>query len=161
MKQLALWIVFTLTFFIVAFSTVLIISDGSTIFFVEAPYWALLVSFFFLAHIVTQFMPGYDISKPVSHVLALASGLYIPLLILVFALAYRHFGISGADSKGDYLYFSIVTFTTLGYGDMSPIGPARYFANIQALSGFLFVPLIVSQVIRITEKLQANGPHGR
>ena len=41
------------------------------------------------------------------------------------------------------LYFSVVTFTTLGYGDCAPIGPTRFFAASQALLSYIFVGIIV------------------
>ena len=42
------------------------------------------------------------------------------------------------------LYFSVVTFTTLGYGDISPVGDAaRTIAGLEALLGQLLVALLV------------------
>jgi len=42
------------------------------------------------------------------------------------------------------LYFSVVTFTTLGYGDLEPVGPAaRTLAGAEALSGAFLVALFV------------------
>jgi voltage-gated potassium channel Kch len=42
------------------------------------------------------------------------------------------------------LYFSVVTFTTLGYGDISPIGTyARTVAGIEALMGTALMALLV------------------
>lgn len=35
----------------------------------------------------------------------------------------------------DVLYFSLVTYTSLGYGDISPLGPARLLAGIESLIG--------------------------
>jgi hypothetical protein len=37
---------------------------------------------------------------------------------------------------GDSAYMSVVTFTTLGYGDAHPIGTSKIFAAIEALLGF-------------------------
>lgn len=51
----------------------------------------------------------------------------------------------------DYIYFSVVTFTTLGYGDITPDGNGRVFAILEAISGFLFVPLLISQLINTTK----------
>ena len=47
------------------------------------------------------------------------------------------------------LYFSVVTFTTLGYGDISPVGDtARAIAGLEALIGQLLVALLVFVLTR-------------
>ncbi|MCK4613762.1 MAG: pentapeptide repeat-containing protein, partial [Thermoplasmata archaeon] len=47
-----------------------------------------------------------------------------------------------------YLYFSIVTFTTLGYGDMSPNGGMRLVASSEALIGALMIAYFVVALAR-------------
>lgn len=45
-------------------------------------------------------------------------------------------------------YFSYVTLTTLGYGDMYPINPwARALAILEALSGTLFLAVLISRLV--------------
>jgi ion channel len=39
----------------------------------------------------------------------------------------------------DYLYFSAVTFSTVGFGDLAPVGPIRLFAATEALAGFVLI----------------------
>lgn len=39
----------------------------------------------------------------------------------------------------DNFYYSAVTYTTLGYGDLTPVGPLRFFAAIEALTGLVLV----------------------
>ncbi len=50
------------------------------------------------------------------------------------------------------LYFSIVTFTTLGYGDVTPVGGARAVAALEAFAGgftlALFVVVFVKKMTR-------------
>ena len=47
------------------------------------------------------------------------------------------------------LYFSVVTFATLGYGDIQPIGPlARALAGIESLLGSLLMALLVFVLTR-------------
>ncbi|MDO6687173.1 MULTISPECIES: ion channel [unclassified Agarivorans] len=41
------------------------------------------------------------------------------------------------------LYYSVVTFTTLGYGDFTPVGFSRIFAAIEAFSGSFIIALFV------------------
>lgn len=39
----------------------------------------------------------------------------------------------------DYIYFSFVTFTTVGYGDLVPTGPIRFIAATEALNGWVLL----------------------
>ncbi len=41
------------------------------------------------------------------------------------------------------LYFSIVTFTTLGYGDFTPDPPYRLIAALQGIYGYIFLGTLV------------------
>jgi len=48
----------------------------------------------------------------------------------------------------DALYFSYITLTTLGYGDISPVQPlARYLAYIQAVVGQFYLAIVVASLI--------------
>jgi len=68
--------------------------------------------------------------------------------IVLFAIIYVYFGISQGELvvKGDFivsLYFSIVTWTTLGYGDFSPIPVLRLVAAVEALVGYIYMALLI------------------
>ncbi len=86
--------------------------------------------------------------------------LFALLIICSCALFYFNFGINSAvgsliafDSKltilqnlhnfANCLYFSVVIFTTLGYGDLSPFGITRVIAAIEAFSGAFTIALFV------------------
>lgn len=48
----------------------------------------------------------------------------------------------GGEALGegvDYFYFSIVNYTSLGYGDFYPHGPFRVLAGIEALNGLMLI----------------------
>ena len=50
----------------------------------------------------------------------------------------------GIITLGENMYFSMVTFTTLGYGDIQPVGTtARTLAGLEAFFGALLVALVV------------------
>jgi len=78
--------------------------------------------------------------------------------ILVFTFLYQFFGIccDGKEAiKGDFftsLYFSIVTWTTLGYGDFSPIPKLRLIAAFEALLGYLYMAMLVGLFLNIIQK---------
>ena len=44
-----------------------------------------------------------------------------------------------SDRQFDYVYFSAVCYTTLGFGDLIPHGPIRLLAAVEALTGLLLV----------------------
>lgn len=46
----------------------------------------------------------------------------------------------------DALYFSVITGTTLGYGDLIPIGVSRFFAALQSLVSFILLAATVSKI---------------
>jgi hypothetical protein len=75
-----------------------------------------------------------------------------PALILIFAGVYRGQGlVNSATQKlvplvDDFItpvYFSIVTWTTLGYGDFIPPEGLRWIAALEALIGYGFFGLLV------------------
>jgi hypothetical protein len=39
----------------------------------------------------------------------------------------------------DFVYFSAITYTTVGFGDFVPSGPIRFLAGTEALTGFLLI----------------------
>ena len=41
-------------------------------------------------------------------------------------------------------YMSVVTFTTLGYGDAHPLEVTRIFASIEAVVGLIMMALLVA-----------------
>lgn len=71
------------------------------------------------------------------------------LEIGVFALAYWELdrrpglgelvGEKFAGQFPDYLYFSTVTYTTLGFGDITPHGTLRLLVGIEALAGLVLI----------------------
>jgi hypothetical protein len=50
----------------------------------------------------------------------------------------------------ELIYFSLVTQTTLGYGDLSPtLGSARIIAAFQAILGQLYIAVVVARLVGI------------
>jgi len=80
------------------------------------------------------------------------------IIILIFTFLFMSSGISdtsigGFTSKNflDCVYFSIITFTTLGYGDFRPVeGCGRIFAGTEAFIGALMMALFVYTFARRT-----------
>lgn len=54
------------------------------------------------------------------------------------------------DNFADVAYFSFVTLTTLGYGDISPIVPiARFLVYMEAIVGVFYMAILVASLIGI------------
>lgn len=52
------------------------------------------------------------------------------------------------ETLGDLLYFSYVTLTTLGYGDVVPVtDPSRMLATIEALMGQLYIAIVIARLV--------------
>jgi hypothetical protein len=51
-----------------------------------------------------------------------------------------------AISLGDAIYFSVVTETTLGYGDFAPMGLSRALVVLQVITGLVLAGIIVARI---------------
>lgn len=60
---------------------------------------------------------------------------------------------------GNSLYFSIITATTVGYGDLLPQGLAKVFAAIQAISSFFLMTIFVSKLVSYRQELAIQQVH--
>lgn len=109
---------------------------------------------------IVEFSCGYG-ERPLRIVLISA------LVILLFSFIFFMTGLSYNDDMimfsasasslenlQDFLnslYFSVVTFTTLGYGDILPLGISKFFAGIEALlGGFILALFVVVFVKKMT-----------
>jgi hypothetical protein len=81
------------------------------------------------------------------------------MLGMAFAFSYRciaafqpspFFGDNGDGTLADSLFYSFVTLTTTGYGDLVPAGnPGRTLAVLEALLGQLFLVTAVAKVVNV------------
>ena len=54
----------------------------------------------------------------------------------------------GAFQFADFVYFSFVTLTTLGYGEITPVSAqARSLAMMEAVSGVLYIAVLVARLV--------------
>ena len=98
---------------------------------------------------LTQMMPGLKIR----HRLRIVFGVFTALIahtteVMIFAVAYfyiqknEQWGELNGNFDGsfaDCIYFSFTTFTTLGFGDIEPIGALRYLVGIESLTGLILI----------------------
>lgn len=88
------------------------------------------------------------------------------VMVFVFAFGYQHYGtfliqdaaVNRLDSFVEAFYFSAVTVTTLGYGDIAPADQlTRVIAALQALFGMVIIGLFLNAFAqRISERSRAE-----
>ena len=61
----------------------------------------------------------------------------------------------GALTPGfeDCVYYSFVTYTTLGFGDLIPTGPLRFLTGIESLTGLVLITWTASCIYLQMETL--------
>jgi len=65
------------------------------------------------------------------------------------------------ESKVKLLYFSFVTLTTLGYGDVSPALPfAQSLAVLEAATGILYIAVLVASLVGQVRRPEIPGSRG-
>jgi hypothetical protein len=95
----------------------------------------------------------------VSHETVLGALCTYVLVGLLFAFAYLavdsirdapFFAQAGLHQESEYLYFSFVTLTTLGFGDLSPaVGLPQALTALEALLGQVFLVTLVARLVTL------------
>lgn len=88
----------------------------------------------------------------------------VSLLLLAFAGMYQKLGIIDTTRQGSpvvrdlltSIYYSVVTFTTLGYGDFQPTPDARPIAALQAFTGYIILGVLASTAATLVHP--SEGP---
>jgi hypothetical protein len=94
-------------------------------------------------------LPRIPIQNKFKILLAVLVALFAHI-IEVWIYAYSFFLMHKSDGWGyldgnydgslaDSLYFSFTTFSTLGFGDIEPIGSLRFLVGVESLVGFVLI----------------------
>lgn len=85
-------------------------------------------------------------------------GMTVALAVLFFAVIYfaldylssgsaiRSMGPDTHKNFTDYLYFSVVVLTTVGFGDFVPVGIARLFAGLEGVLGYVMLGIFLTLI---------------
>lgn len=67
--------------------------------------------------------------------------------------------IRGSDGTSfvDAIYFSFISYTTLGYGDLAPAGGLRFLAGVESLLGLVLIAWTASFLFFEMERYWQNG----
>lgn len=88
------------------------------------------------------------------------------LLGFAFASVYAALGVASAGdalspeitSQADYVYFSFVTLTTLGFGDITPVADiVKRLVVIEALVGQVFLVVLVARLVALWARPSSKG----
>lgn len=91
--------------------------------------------------------------------------LILPGIVMSYAVSYRVLGlVDGSRVVTDpitCLYFSIVTWTTLGYGDVRPNPEARMLAASEAIVGYIVMAVFIGMFATLFHYILAKRLPGR
>lgn len=68
-------------------------------------------------------------------------------------LAYNNLSVRAAIDRNEFLYFSYMTLTTVGYGDICPISYiAKRLCSVEACTGVLYLAVFIGRMILLYEE---------
>lgn len=114
---------------------------------------------------------------PRPRIFAVMAGVFIGHILNIWLFGFVYYAlihwadmgtfIGTAIERGDYkldifgcIYFSAVTYSTVGFGDFTPEGALRMIAGVEALAGFILIGWTVSFTYLTMEKFW-ELPHRR
>jgi voltage-gated potassium channel len=66
-------------------------------------------------------------------------------------------GASVRVSRSSFLYFSLITLTTVGYGDIVPVTPAaRVFSALEGTAGVLYIAITVARLVAAYQRAESE-----
>jgi len=96
----------------------------------------------------------HDFGKSVAMV-ATVLGIFLLHTVEIWIWAALFFGIGEVANFEDALYFSTVTFSTLGYGDITLAPQWRLLASLEAINGFILIGWSISYLVAASTR---HGP---
>ena len=85
---------------------------------------------------------------------------YLELLICFGIVYVTMLGqLAGAETWLDAIYYSVVTQLTIGYGDIRPVGTARFVSAMQGLVAVAFTILILGRIVSVLPKIESVMKH--
>jgi len=130
---------FAMLSFLVAFITSFFAWPEITVFFVVSGYY---FSFYVVAQTIGE-SAGWHHEALKYYCVTLV------IIITIFAVIYWRYGLvqNGENLEVTFLtslYFSITTWTTLGYGDFAPVERIRHITSVQAILGYVSLGILIT-----------------
>lgn len=113
--------------------------------------------------LITEALPRLHI-RPRLRIIAVIIGVFVAHTCEVWVFGMTYWLMSGPLAMGtvggyttghffDFIYFSIVVYTSLGFGDIQPFEHVRMIAGVEALVGLLMIGWSASFTYLMMEKL--------
>ena len=82
-------------------------------------------------------------------------GLFLAHTIEVWVWAIAYVVVGAVNGLEEAVYFSTVTFSTLGYGDITPAPAWRVFAALEGMNGFILIGWSIAYLVAASTR---HGP---
>ena len=82
-------------------------------------------------------------------------GLFLVHTVEVWVWAFAYWSIGVVTDLEEAVYFSTVTFSTVGYGDITPAADWRVFAALEGMNGFILIGWSIAYLIAASTR---HGP---
>jgi hypothetical protein len=76
--------------------------------------------------------------------------------VLIWSLAYRI--VDAAPTEADLVYFAFVNYTTLGYGDVTPVARWRLLGPMTAMNGVLLFGWSTAVIFEVLRRTMTPDP---
>ena len=115
----------------------------------------------FAIFVIENMLRGIVTAKVVNAEVIFASASVYLLIAVTWAMSYGlmdllapgSFGVTvegAAASFNHFLYFSLTTLTTLGYGDITPVSSlARIWSTLEAMTGVFYLAVLVARLVSL------------
>ncbi|MDD5041893.1 MAG: ion channel [Candidatus Peribacteraceae bacterium] len=83
-------------------------------------------------------------------------------LLAVFAPKHAPLGLQGLHGLrliGNSFYYSIITSTTTGYGDIVPVGFSKILSSVQCVAGYFVLAVFVTKLVSQRQELAVRQMH--
>lgn len=85
--------------------------------------------------------------------------LFLSFLISIYGVAFADIGLKDGECLSSHdiwtgMYFSVITWTTVGYGDVTAIEPAaRLFAVLEAINSYIVLAVFIAAMVPVFHDL--------
>lgn len=121
--------------------------------------------------LITLSLPRLRI-RPRLRILVVILGIFAAHTVEIWVFGFAYWLLSGLPGLGavsgymtghffDYVYFSAVVYTSLGFGDIQPYEAMRLIASVEGLVGLLMIGWSASFTYIMMEKLWGEHPSSK